>query len=349
LTWSGNEKRHINLLPNIFAIMGLNPRAGEFIPRQLKAESPKPVRAIKGLILGPHDPTINTQAVSIGNGKRYVKTPGHSFSNLSKPSKQNKQSRRLAQHQGVSRGPYNPSISTYAMSETSENARRFGKHNKQPHGYTHCERVQQLRHERHTQKMAFSRHDKSQNHSKLHTINASQTRDEVRRGPIVKTRGRCVNLGQSEDARSQEVKLAPVVKTFGCCVNTGGQEDTSRKITLTGWFNPNSPYLPPERIIPPNPNKPFFVQKCCTRPNPNTRSQQLKPKLPTRRGVARPPRRARHLSRFPVSKRRNKSSQTPNPKRRNNIKGLVMGPYDPAIKTQANMNNRRKRRWNKRR
>jgi len=335
--------------------MGLNPKAGEFIPRQLRAEPrhSRRLRTIKGLILGPHDPTISAKLVSNPILKSPVKDMRHSFSKHGKPFKRDNQFKRPPQiRQGLILSPQDRPISTKAISSPSPKRRAYASnffemHSQQLQRFTQSSL--ELKQERRAKRKVLL-HGKYQKQSQLYNLNAHQSRREVRPGPTIRTRGHCVNLDRQDgEAQLRKANQVPVVRTQGRCVYIDTQEDDSQKVTLTGWVNPNSPYLPPERIILPNPNKPFVVQMCCTRPNPNTRSQQLKPILPPRLGGTRSSIEEGHLRRFHVSKRRTKPSQTPTSKRRNDIKGLVMGPYDPAIKTHTKLNYRGKRRRKKRR
>jgi len=261
--------------------VGLNPKAGEFIPRQLNSLPSKPKRgkAIKGLLLGPHDPSISTQDIAYTTKKRRGR---------------------------VSRRPH-------------------GKHSKPLKYETQYKQPLQPRRGRLVEKKVFSKQSQRQTHSQ-----------RFRRKPQTKPR---------------EVKPKPVIEPR--------RRSNVAEVSVNGWFNPNSPNLPPERVIPPNPNKPFLRPMSRRNRNLNARFERFKPTLSSKQG-ARPlstSRRGKQVNRFPApSKNRctklplaTKLPQTPTSKQKRDIKGLVMGPHDPSVKMQTLINNRGRRKRKKRR
>lgn len=283
LTYSNHEhlkQRQNYILPNIPPITGLNPKAGEFIPRQLNSLPTKSRgRAIKGLLLGPHDPSISTQAMAHTTHKRNGR---------------------------VTR-------------------RHYGKHSKPLKHDTSYKRPLQLRRDGLVEKKVFLRQGQRQNNTQRYRTTAQLKPRVLKPKPDVQT------------TRGSYPKV-----------------DVAFKVSVHGWFNPNSPLPPPERVMPPNPNKPFLKPLRNRSRNLNTRFERFKPPLSSKRGGARPSssfRRGKHINRFPAPnpKRSTKLPHTPTPKRKNDIKGLVLGPHDPSVKTQTFMNNRGRRKRKKRR
>jgi len=257
--------------------VGLNPKAGEFIPRQLNSLPSKPKRgkAIKGLLLGPHDPSISTQSIAYTTKKRRGR---------------------------VSRRPH-------------------GKHSKPLKYETQYKQPLQPRRGRLVEKKVFSKQSQRQTHSQRFRGKPKLKPREVKPKPVVETRGRCSNVSE---------------------------------VSVTGWFNPNSPNLPPERVIPPNPNKPFLRPLSSRNRNLNVRSERVKPILSSKQGGARPlttSRGGKQVSRFPApnKSRCTKLPLTPASKQKRDIKGLVMGPHDPSVKMQTLTNKRGRRKRKKRR
>jgi len=245
----------------------LNPKAGEFIPGQLNSLAPKPKRgrAIKGLLLGPHDPLISTQAISHPTYKNNGKVTRRQSGKKSIP----------------------------------------------------------LKHDTHYKR-------------------------QLRSGKIVEKKG---YSRQRRENQPQRYRATEVV-TRG----SFPQLNEAFKVSVTGWFNPNSPLPPPERVFPPNPNKPYLKPLSSRSPNLNSRFQRInKPTLSSKRGGVRPfsssLRKGKHINRFPAPKpkRSTKLLQAPTPKRKKDIKGLVLGPHDPSVKTQSFMNKRGRWKRKKRR